>query len=105
MSNLNVSVSFHLQNVIKLIQQSDFFTSVEVLNVYLFGSRAYGCATPESDYDLIAVVNSTNFFFSSQLVETEVYNINVYHRLFFEDLLYQHLLAVRPFSNDIQTYD
>jgi predicted nucleotidyltransferase len=31
-----------------------------VLNVYLWGSRVYGTATPESDWDVIVVIKDTD---------------------------------------------
>lgn len=34
---------------------SDFAEPENILNVYLWGSRIYGTATPESDWDIVVV--------------------------------------------------
>jgi hypothetical protein len=69
------------------------YPSSRVLNIYLFGSRVYGCATPDSDYDFVVIVDGA-FFFSSKLIERDDVNLNLYHIDFYKDFLDQHILVV-----------
>lgn len=77
------------------------YPQYKLLNLYLFGSRLYGCASEDSDFDFIAVIEGP-FFFNSQLIETEKININIYHIEFFRELVHQHILAVSSYYPNIQ---
>jgi hypothetical protein len=48
----------------------------------VFGSRLYGCAKPDSDWDFFAIVDG-DYFFASKLFETEVIQLNVFHKDYF----------------------
>jgi len=72
------------------------FSKENLRNVYLFGSRLYGCASPNSDYDLICVVDG-NYFHGSILIDNESQhkggqyavevNLNLYHTDYFLSLV------------------
>ena len=69
------------------------------VNVYLFGSRAHGLATPQSDYDVMAVVESacsTDDVPGSRLLEFEEHNLSVtvFHLTFFRSLIHQNVVWV-----------
>ncbi len=70
-----------------------------VVNVYLFGSRAHGLATPESDYDVMAVIESADGSDDkpgSRLLEFDSHNlsITVFHLTFFCSLVHQNVVWV-----------
>jgi len=57
---------------------SQYVSDPNVLNIYLFGSRVYGTATPESDYDYIIVAQN---FFDSCNVNIHVYTVEQFRLL------------------------
>jgi predicted nucleotidyltransferase len=70
-----------------------------VVNVYLFGSRAHGLATLESDYDVMAVIESTDGSDDkpgSRLLDFESHNlsITVFHLTFFCSLVQENVVWV-----------
>lgn len=71
-----------LDKVIKITK----IKPVNVRNLYLFGSRVYGCHSPESDYDFILVGNGLK----RRQVEQDRYNV--------------HIFSTETFQNDINKY-
>jgi hypothetical protein len=56
--NTNVTA----RDVIAMIQQAQpHYTDDDILNIYLFGSRLYGTATEDSDFDLMVIVRDESF--------------------------------------------
>lgn len=47
--------------------------------IYLFGSRAYGCASDTSDWDFMFVVSGPLFQHPQVFDDDERYQINAYH--------------------------
>lgn len=58
-----------------------------VVNVWLFGSRAYGCATDASDYDFLFVVRGHDLFQTPRLIECKSFQINAYHVAYLKYLI------------------
>jgi hypothetical protein len=80
-----------------------------VVNVYLFGSRAHGLATPESDHDVLAVIESacgSDDLPGSRLLEFDRHNlsITVLHLTFFRSLVHQNVVWVSTVPTPIIYY-
>jgi len=58
----------------------------KLANLYLFGSRLYGCAKPNSDYDFYGIVTG-DYFYASKLIDTGPIQLNLFHVDYFKDLL------------------
>jgi predicted nucleotidyltransferase len=79
-----------MEEVVEIVHQK--FKNLEILNVYLFGSRLYNCHTKTSDYDLILITNLTEIDLSQNVIETEKYNINIYNIDYFIFLMQENFI-------------
>lgn len=62
-SLLSVDVDVAMAHVFEVFTEAAHgeYTEADLKNVYLFGSRLYGVASPDADYDLICVVDGEYF--------------------------------------------
>jgi hypothetical protein len=98
-----VDVDVAMAHVFEVFTSDGQYRREDLLNVYLFGSRLYGVATPDADYDLICIVEGEYFHGAKQYEETrhlgganeptaaatgtlEV-TLNLYHIQFFRGLV------------------
>jgi hypothetical protein len=67
-----------------------------VVNVYLVGSRAYGLATPDSDYDVTVVIESAYDLLGLQFLSFGEWNLNlnIFHLAFFRNLIQQNVVWI-----------
>lgn len=63
----------------------------EILKVYNYGSRVYGCTTENSDYDYIAIVDSDEDLYYS--VNSEDANVTVYSEPLFIKRIHEHHIS------------
>eukprot|EP01080_Neovahlkampfia_damariscottae_P011853 gene11853-5182_t len=68
------------------------YKQLNILNVYLFGSRLYNCYNKDSDFDVILITNSKKISTSTNSIETEKYNINIYHIDYFKFLIQENVI-------------
>ncbi len=76
-----------LKELDKFYSKSDYTLE----NIYLFGSRVYGTAKADSDWDLICIV-SGQYFPGPKLIENEALNVNFYHQDYFQTLLDENVI-------------
>lgn len=102
-----VDVDVAMAHVFEVFTSDGQYRREDLLNVYLFGSRLYGVATPDADYDLICIVEGEYFHGAKQYEETrhlgganeptaatgtlEV-TLNLYHIQFFRGLLERNMI-------------
>ncbi len=65
-----VDVDVAMAHVFEVFTSDGQYRREDLLNVYLFGSRLYGVATPDADYDLICIVEGDYFHGAKQYEET-----------------------------------
>jgi predicted nucleotidyltransferase len=67
-----------------------------VVNAYLVGSRAYGLATPESDYDVTVVIESAYDLVGLQFLAFDELNLNLnlFHLAYFTKLIQQNVVWI-----------
>jgi len=68
------------------------YKNLNILNLYLFGSRLYNCHHKDSDFDLILITNSKEIFLSTNAIETEKYNINIFELHYFIFLIQENIV-------------
>lgn len=59
-----------------IIQQ--YKNNPDILNIYVYGSRVYGIATKDSDYDFIVIINDEAY--TTDKVSEDNYDINIYSK-------------------------
>lgn len=80
--------------LMKEISEIEGYNENKLLNLYLYGSRVYGCSSPQSDYDFIAVYDydspgDADEFKSSRTM----INISVYSPTRFATMLGDHEIS------------
>jgi hypothetical protein len=65
-----VDIDVAMAHVFEVFTSDGQYRREDLLNVYLFGSRLYGVATPDADYDLICIVEGDYFHGAKQYEET-----------------------------------
>jgi hypothetical protein len=67
-----------------------------VVNVYLVGSRAYGLAGPDSDYDVTVVIESAYDLVGLQFLSfyDGNLNLNIFHLAYFRKLIQQNVVWI-----------
>lgn len=75
-----------IPNIEEVIKRSKIHPS-RVKNVYIFGSRVYGCFTENSDWDFIMVANTS---ISNQEIRSGNFNIHVMTMDNFKNCLKEH---------------
>ena len=67
-----------------------------VVNVYLVGSRAYGLAGPDSDYDVTVVIESAYDLVGLQFLSFADgnLNLNIFHLAYFRKLIQQNVVWI-----------
>jgi hypothetical protein len=65
-----VDVEVAMAHVFEVFTADGRYRPDDLRNVYLFGSRLYGVATPDADYDLICIVEGEYFHGAKQYEET-----------------------------------
>ena len=75
-----------IPNIDEVIKRSKIHPS-RVKNVYIFGSRVYGCCTEKSDWDFIMVANTS---ISNQEIRSGDFNIHVMTMDNFKSCLKEH---------------
>jgi hypothetical protein len=84
--NLNKILELATDELIKAGVQDTDYSIDNLLNLYPYGSRVYGCAGPQSDYDMIAVYNSVKdkTEFSGQIVHVTAYSQTKFKKILIE---------------------
>jgi predicted nucleotidyltransferase len=87
-----------LDDVIKLILNEKALENKDlILNVYIFGSRLYGYATNQSDWDFVIIVDG-EYFAGPKLIEKGLLNLNLYHRDYFQFLMDENVIWIIMFT-------
>jgi predicted nucleotidyltransferase len=67
-------------------------SNVEILNIYLFGSRVHECETKDSDFDFVCIVKEEKNTLGLETIEIDNLNINIYTVYHFDLLIQQNTI-------------
>lgn len=72
---------------VKTVLNEYNFTDEQILNIYLYGSRVYGCNSETSDYDYTVIIKGENYW--NQIIHDDI-NITFYSPDIFQRMIDEH---------------